>query len=284
MITYLKGDIFSSPAQVLVNTVNTVGVMGKGVALECKKRYPEMFLYYQELCDEKKLDIGNLCLWKDVDKWILLFPTKKHWRNPSKLEYIEAGLKKFVASYYKMGIESIAFPRLGCGNGQLKWKDVKPLMEKHLGTLPIQIFIYVDHYKEEIPEHEQEKVMENWLRSQINSVGFGMIKEDLQKRIVNDNVLEMPNGENYQIDWREGIITIRNGSVKEIEEEYFCSFWNYVRETGVFRLNQMPEQFKEYADCLVQILKKLDYLQDVIVSDNGIDFGKEGNGFQYTGK
>ena len=81
MITYLKGDIFSSPAQVLINTVNTVGVMGKGVALEFKKRYPEMFSAYERVCKAKQLEIGKLFLWKGPEKWVLMFPTKVHWRN-----------------------------------------------------------------------------------------------------------------------------------------------------------------------------------------------------------
>lgn len=143
MITYIKGDIFSSPAQVLVNTVNTVGVMGKGIALEFKNRYPEMFKLYQSKCDDKSFDIGKLLLWKKSEKWVLLFPTKRHWRSPSKISDIELGLEKFVQSYDKFGIESIAFPKLGCGNGGLDWKDVKPLMEKHLKNLPIHIYIFI---------------------------------------------------------------------------------------------------------------------------------------------
>lgn len=141
MITYVKGDIFSSPAKILVNTVNTVGVMGKGIALEFKKRYPEMFYEYQELCKEKKYDIGSLLLWKKSEKWVLLFPTKRHWRQPSRLEYIEAGLQKFADNWDKLGADSIAFPRLGCGNGALDWDDVRPVMERYLAKIPLQIYI-----------------------------------------------------------------------------------------------------------------------------------------------
>ena len=84
MIKYVEGDIFNSPAQVLVNTVNTVGVMGKGIALGFKKRYPEMFSKYRVACEKKKLTIGRLMIWYGADHWVLLFPTKEHWRNPSK--------------------------------------------------------------------------------------------------------------------------------------------------------------------------------------------------------
>ncbi|MBO6283479.1 MAG: macro domain-containing protein, partial [Pseudobutyrivibrio sp.] len=113
MLKYIEGDIFSSPAQVLVNTVNTVGVMGKGIALEYKKRYPEMFNQYKLQCDRHKLVVGKLILWYGIDHWILQFPTKEHWRNPSKLEYIERGLMTFVNKYADYNISSIAFPKLG---------------------------------------------------------------------------------------------------------------------------------------------------------------------------
>ena len=129
MITYIKGNIFESPAQVITNTVNTQGVMGKGIALEFKKRYPEMFKCYKEKCDAKEFKTGSLMLYKEYDKWILLFPTKSEWRKKSELSYIEKGLRKFADNLDKQGINSIAFPKLGCGNGGLDWKDVKPLMK-----------------------------------------------------------------------------------------------------------------------------------------------------------
>lgn len=129
MIEYVEGDIFNSPAQVIVNTVNTVGVMGKGLALSFKKRYPEMFASYRSACEKRQLKTGKLMLWYAPDHWILLFPTKENWRNPSKLEYIENGLIKFVNTYAEKNITSIAFPKLGCGNGELNWDDVRPLME-----------------------------------------------------------------------------------------------------------------------------------------------------------
>lgn len=83
-------------------------------------------------------------LYHAPDRWILLFPTKENWRDSSKIEYLEAGLQKFVDSYAEKGITSIAFPKLGCGNGGLSWDEVKPVMEKYLGQLPIQVYIYID--------------------------------------------------------------------------------------------------------------------------------------------
>ena len=144
MITYMTSDLFQSPAQVLVNAVNTVGVMGKGIALEFKKRYPEMFREYQTLCKTGQLDMGQIWLYKSPQKWILNFPTKRDWRDPSCLEYVETGLIKFTETYEQQGITSISFPRLGCGLGGLDWEtEVRPLMEHYLIPLPIDVMIHV---------------------------------------------------------------------------------------------------------------------------------------------
>ena len=164
MITYLEGDLFSSPAQTLVNTVNTVGVMGKGIALEFKKRYPAMYEQYKKYCDDKSLTIGKLMLWRDEpDHWLLMFPTKTTWRKPSDLSYIEAGLKKFVATYSDKGITSAALPRLGCGNGGLNWKDLKPLMEQYLEPLSIPCYVYLKNLELTVQEHQNIAATEMWM-------------------------------------------------------------------------------------------------------------------------
>jgi O-acetyl-ADP-ribose deacetylase (regulator of RNase III) len=142
MIAYVEGDIFDSPAQTLVNPVNTVGVMGSGLALEFKRRHPAMFLRYAEVCRDGRLQLGQLLLYRGADRWILSFPTKQHWKDPSRLEWIEAGLRKFVNTYRSKGIESAAFPMLGCGHGGLRWADVGPLMQRVLEPLPIPISIH----------------------------------------------------------------------------------------------------------------------------------------------
>ncbi|WP_125771429.1 macro domain-containing protein [Companilactobacillus furfuricola] len=143
-IKYIETDIFQSDAQILVNPVNTEGVMGKGLALEFKKKYPQMYKQYRKYCLDEKLIIGKLYLFKSEDKWILNFPTKKNWREPSQLFFIEQGLDKFVETYQQKNIQSISFPKLGVGNGGLDWEsEVKPLMEKYLDDLPITIYVHL---------------------------------------------------------------------------------------------------------------------------------------------
>ncbi len=143
MVTFVRGDIFKSPAQVLTNTVNCVGVMGKGVALEFKNRYPQMFSDYKVKCAQGQVKPGQPYLWENDSTQVLNFPTKRHWRESSLLQDVEDGLKYLAESYEQMGIQSLAMPALGCGLGGLKWSVVQPLIVKHLGTIPdLDVYVY----------------------------------------------------------------------------------------------------------------------------------------------
>lgn len=157
MINWKKGDLLESNCTFLVNTVNCVGVMGKGIALQFKNKYPKMFEDYKKVCKQKGIILGKIWVWqettplwdyKDNLKIILNFPTKYHWIHKSKIEWIESGLKYFVNNYKRW--ESFnpgcgfAFPKLGCNNGGLDWEtQVKPLMIKYLDPLPTRIDIYI---------------------------------------------------------------------------------------------------------------------------------------------
>ena len=144
MIKYIQhGNIFDSQAQVLVNPVNCVGVMGKGLALQFKERFgPEYFTHYQHACNSKLLRPGQLYLHAYTTPWILDFPTKDHYLNPSQIMWIREGLHFFVRKYKQWTIHSIAFPRLGSGLGGLEWHLVRGQMEDILHDLPIDIEIY----------------------------------------------------------------------------------------------------------------------------------------------
>jgi O-acetyl-ADP-ribose deacetylase (regulator of RNase III) len=143
ILSYHRGDIFTSPAQVIVNPVNCKGHMGKGLALAFKQRYPQMFVIYQHECREGKLRIGHPTLYTASAPWILNFPTKDHWRDDSKVEYLEAGLQYFVTHYKALEITSIAFPKLGAGLGKLSWDVVGSLMVKYLSQVDIDVSIYI---------------------------------------------------------------------------------------------------------------------------------------------
>jgi O-acetyl-ADP-ribose deacetylase (regulator of RNase III) len=141
-VEVINGNIFNSKCEFLVNPVNCDGVMGAGLALEFKLRYPEMFTKYGALCEANKLAIGLLWIYKSELKSILNFPTKLSWKYPSKESYLHQGLKKFVDTYQSRNIKSIAFPILGGGRGGIDSKVSLAIMQSYLSELNIDIEIY----------------------------------------------------------------------------------------------------------------------------------------------
>lgn len=147
MIHFTKGNMMTSTAEALVNTVNTVGVMGKGIALQFKEEFPENFAIYQTACSSGNLIPGKLLITREInsqgiEKIIVNFPTKLHWRNPSKYEYIKDGLSELVKAISEHNIKSIAIPPLGCGNGGLNWNIVKKMTVEALESIDADIYIY----------------------------------------------------------------------------------------------------------------------------------------------
>jgi O-acetyl-ADP-ribose deacetylase (regulator of RNase III) len=143
MIEVKTGDLLESQAQTLVNTVNCVGVMGKGIALEFRERYPEMYKDYAERCARGEVKLGEPYLVRQLfGPWVLNFPTKDHWRSVSRIEDIEAGLDYLERHYAEWGITSIAMPPLGCGNGKLEWSEVGPILYQRLQRMriPAELF------------------------------------------------------------------------------------------------------------------------------------------------
>jgi O-acetyl-ADP-ribose deacetylase (regulator of RNase III)/uncharacterized protein YwgA len=152
MFKAIIGDLFTSRTDTLVNTVNCVGVMGKGVALEFKKRFPAMFEDYASRCAQGRVRLGEPYLYRDVSgARIVNFPTKDHWRSASRLADIARGLDFFAAHVGAWGIRSVAFPPLGCGNGGLEWREVGPLMYSKLHRLACDVEVYAPYGT---PRHE----------------------------------------------------------------------------------------------------------------------------------
>ena len=160
-IEFKTGDMFTEPVEALVNTVNCVGVMGKGVALEFKNRWPENFKAYKKICDAKSLTPGQMFVFDTQElfpssgpRYLINFPTKAHWRAKSRLEYVEDGLDALVDTIRKYEINTIAIPPLGCGNGGLQWSDVKKLIVSKLSNLDdLNIIVFEPKEASDEPEH-----------------------------------------------------------------------------------------------------------------------------------
>lgn len=174
-IKFKSGDMFSEPAQAIVNTVNCVGIMGKGVALEFKNRWPANFKAYKKVCDAKELKPGQMFVFDthelfatDGPRYLVNFPTKAHWRAKSKLAYVEDGLDALAQAIKEYGIKSIAIPPLGCGNGGLDWADVKPLIVKRLGKLEgVDVIVFPPKDAIDQPEHVHSKLNMTYERAML---------------------------------------------------------------------------------------------------------------------
>jgi O-acetyl-ADP-ribose deacetylase (regulator of RNase III) len=144
---FVQGNLLESDAEALVNAVNTVGVMGKGIALQFKEAFRHNFKIYQQACKNGDLTVGKLLVVRDTnllgEKIIINFPTKTDWKYKSKIEYIEKGLQELQKVIIEYSIKSIALPPLGCGNGGLDWQAVKPLLIHYLGGLQgVEVIVY----------------------------------------------------------------------------------------------------------------------------------------------
>jgi O-acetyl-ADP-ribose deacetylase (regulator of RNase III) len=147
MIEFKQGNLLLENAEALVNTVNCVGVMGKGIALQFKRAYPENFRQYEKACKAGEVQPGRMFIYPTGNlfnpKYIINFPTKRHWKGRSKIEDIQSGLVALVQQVQQLGITSIAIPPLGCGNGGLNWAIVKPLIESAFSQLPdVSVALY----------------------------------------------------------------------------------------------------------------------------------------------
>ncbi len=147
MITFHQGNLLEAPVEALVNTVNTVGVMGKGIALMFKEAFPSNFQVYEEACKRKEVRVGQMFVTENRalngPRWLINFARKKHWRQPSKLEWIVEGLKDLRRVIEEKQIASVALPPVGCGNGGLDWRDVRLEIERILGTLDgVEVFVF----------------------------------------------------------------------------------------------------------------------------------------------
>ncbi len=180
MIKYVTGNILESNAVALINTVNTVGVMGKGIALQFKKAYHNNYKAYVEACKKNEIEIGKLFIVKDSnlssgEKYIVNFPTKKDWRKPSEYSFIDAGLDDLIRVLKEYNIKSIAIPPLGAGNGGLEWEKVKKIIEHKLSNLDVEIIVFepTQHIKEQL---KKERVKLTDARALLLYVLYDLVK------------------------------------------------------------------------------------------------------------
>ena len=235
MIEYREGNLLAAHAQALVNTVNTVGVMGKGIALQFKEAFPENFRAYAEACKRGEVTVGTMFVTETQrlgdPRWVINFPTKKDWRHPSKLEYVESGLQDLIRVIRERRIESVALPPLGCGHGGLDWALVRSLIVAATDDIPgvrVEVYIPTAVYqaspkRQGVEELTLARAMMVDIIRRYSVLGFECTNLEVQKlayfmqRIIDGLKLENP-----------------------------------------FKLNFKPNQYGPYADALRHMLDALD--------------------------
>lgn len=276
MLHFVNTSLLSSESQTVVNTVNTVGVMGKGLAKHFASKYPRMFEQYKDFCANGMLTTGKLWLWKAPEQWVLNFPTKKHWRHPSKLEYIEAGLKKFVEKYEEVGITEISFPRLGCGNGGLDWSDVKPLMESYLTNLPITIYVHDFQYEIGAPEHKanEQFFSKPFVRSYeafLHDLRELIVERDRSFKTINDQTL-------VTIDFVESDslkVVLSDGQQVIVPNESLYDAWQMLLK-GPVTSKRLIGDAQNAAPALLGFFATLPYARAIQLRKSGEDEGMQG--------
>ena len=249
MIEFVQGDLLDSDVEALVNTVNTVGVMGKGIALMFKEAFPENYRLYAEACKRGEVQTGRMFVTENNDlfgpQWIINFPTKQHWRRPSRIEWIRDGLHDLVRVVQEKNIHSIALPPLGCGNGGLRWPEVKKLIKTILEPLEhTRVIVYepAEEYMGRAKNHGVEEL----------TPARALVTEAVRRYWV----LGFPctNLEVHKLAW----FLQRSIQVKDMENP--------------LKLNFKADRYGPYADNLRHLLDRLDgsYLRaDKRLSDAG---------------
>ncbi|MGY4878189.1 macro domain-containing protein [Vreelandella aquamarina] len=192
----IDGNIFTSECQTLVNTVNCVGVMGAGIALECRLRYPQMYERYVGICEKGQLDIGKLWLYRTDRRWVLNFPTKKHWRYPSREAYLRQGLEKLAATYAQKGIRSIALPLLGADRGGIDPEVSLGLIQEYLADrhddLEVEVYRYDPTARDDLFEDFKARLLgESGARIQQASGLKPKSLETLREALQRDDIVQL---------------------------------------------------------------------------------------------
>ena len=178
MIKQIDSNVFNTDADAIVNTINCVGFMGKGLAYEYSLRYPDLLTQYEIKCKNGEITVGKIFYYQTSEKLIVNFPTKNNYKFPSKIEWIESGLIDFVNTYKQYKIKKIAFPLLGCSNGGLNSNIVLALLYKYLDNLDIEVYICFDKKN---PEGKETEMINNFKKCDIDILSNYVKLNHIQK-------------------------------------------------------------------------------------------------------
>lgn len=275
MIITVYGTLFTSPAHVLINPVNTHGSMASGLSQKFKAIFPPMFEQYRALCESDGFNIGQLLLYRNAEKWVLNFPIKRHPNAKATLETIEKGLLKFVSIYADLHIGSVSFPTLGAGDG-LAQDDVLALLEGYLRPLPITAYLHVNDDPFAVPLRAD--TLAKRLNGQLEHVTFEAFWRNivaLARKSPQMTTYE-ENPQTFHVAPREeGHRRLSLSLTPEGDETHFLpqsilrDLWQYVRTTGYSLPQNLPNGLDQVGACVVSLLAKLESFRPIYLQADG---------------
>jgi O-acetyl-ADP-ribose deacetylase (regulator of RNase III) len=277
MIEYVKGNLLEDNAEALVNTVNTVGVMGKGIALQFKQAYPDVFKAYEKACRDKEVKTGQMFIVSTGmfnPKFIINFPTKEHWRGKSKMVYIEKGLKALVEDIKRLNIHSVAIPPLGCGNGGLDWNEVKPKIEKAFESIPeISVHLYLPAGSPEPdkvkigttkPELTTSRALFIALMENYAIPGYKLTLLEIQKLAYFLQELGEPLKLNYKKYYYGPYAENLNFVLQRLEGHFTRGYGDRNRDAQIYLLPNASGEAREYLANNEESLTRLEKVSEII--------------------
>lgn len=262
MIEYVTGNLLQADAEALVNTVNTKGVMGKGVALQFKRAFPENFKAYRAACAAGRVRLGEMFVFDsgrmDRPRYIINFPTKDHWRSRSRLSDIDAGLADLRRVLTELQIDSVAVPPLGCGLGGLRWDDIRPRIEAALSAIPVRALVYEPHgapTPETMPDRRARPRMTAfratliWLLSRYLAPGESASPLEVQKLLYFLQAAGEPLGLTFEKQRYGPYADAARHVVIDIEGHYLTGFGD---GTGAGDVHPLPGAIEEAEEFLAE--------------------------------
>lgn len=275
MITLVHGDLFTSPARVLVNPVNTVGTMAGEVGEDFRQVYPEMFARYQALCESDALTIGQAYLYRTPHKWVLNLPVKKHYRASIRLEAVETALRKIATLYAEQLFVSLSLPVAALIENDVRWDDVLPLLHSYLGTLPIMVYVHLPA-DPRLPEARYNvTTLSRWLLGTPQHVTYDTFWRGLSSIVRRHPQLTTLEGDvPFQATFRRDAanprlmslkLTPAQGEEMFIPQSLLRDLWQYLLTSGYAHPRHLPGGLDSGGAMVVALLSRLSYVRPLLL-------------------
>jgi hypothetical protein len=272
MLTMVYGDLLTSPARVLVNPVNTVGTMAGPLGEDLRQVYPQMFAMYQRLCEEDRLNIGQVMLYRTSHKWILNLPVKRHYRATVRLEALESALRRVAALYAEQHFASISLPAAELAEGEIDDQTLMSLLRAYFGTLPIMVYVHLPPDPQLQEARYNITTLMRWLQGTPQHVTFetfwrgiaSIVRRHPQMTTFDTN---KPFSATFRRDEQNprlmSLKLIRDEETTFIPQTLLRDLWQYVLFAGYAHPQHLPGGLDTVGDMIVALLSKLSYMRPV---------------------